>query len=145
MSIILKFNKVKVDTLIDTGSERTLLRRDKFLEICKCMDRQPLVKPGVALYSITGQYLTVYGETELYEENGGAMAVTVVDEISHEAILGADALGREAMLDFSAMELLWRNNVYPMHKEGTIGVIGTLGMVPPIMGRSLNNTMCKAK
>jgi len=129
---------------LDTGASRTLLRRKEFVEICRDLRRQPILKPTVELCSLTGHQLTVMGETELPERIGGPIKVIIVDGMPHPAILGMDTLGREAVVNFAEQNLHWRGNDYPLRTYvSTYSNIASLGHDPPIIKGALIEEVVK--
>ena len=105
-----------VKALVDSGASRSLLRRDIYIDICRRLSRIPLLKRTAPLYSVSGNKLNVLGETEMDMATGEAWPWTIVDNIQHEAILGADILGTsKAILNFKKHIVTISDVDYPVN------------------------------
>ena len=72
----------------------------------------PLLSPNFPLYSVSGTPLNVLGEAELEVGQGIVSWWVIVEQISHDAILGADLLNRcirdtRANVDFNRDTLVF--------------------------------------
>ena len=121
-----------VKALIDTGASRSLLRRDIYLELCKRQARIPLLRRATPLYSVSGSELKVIGETEVEMENGGVWRWTVVDDMSHQAIIGADICAKgNAILNMPGRVLTLGMVDYPVF-TGSSNEISEISVHDPI-------------
>ncbi len=145
--VTLNFYHHKIETLIDTGASRTLLRRSEYLDICKRTRRQPILKPTVELCSLTGHALKVLGETQIIEKDAGPVKVIVVEGLPHAAILGMNTLGEEAVLDFRPghKRMFWREGEYVMkpYESHNDLIIAALGTDPLVMKGTLIENVVK--
>jgi hypothetical protein len=92
-----------------------LLRRDFFLSICKTLTRIPLLTRTLPLVSVSKTPLQVLGDAEIQILDSISWPWVIVDNISYEAILGADLLNQvEAKLNFSEKTLTLDSIPYPI-------------------------------
>ena len=104
-----------VSALIDTGASRTLLRLDVFEQLKRATHRITFLKPGPDLTTVSGHAIRVYGTTEVHVNNTGAINVCVVDNISHEMILGDDALRKgKCTINYETNEMIWFQRNWPL-------------------------------
>ena len=110
-------------TLVDSGAARSLLRRSVFLKVCKTFSRMPLLSPTFPLFSVSGTPLHVLGEAELAIGRGIISKWVVVEDIHHDAILGADLLNKrinenKANVDFNTDTLILGKESFPLYYDG---------------------------
>ena len=114
------------------------------MKICKNTRRQPILRPTCELYSITGQNLNVYGETEICEEKIGVIPVIVVDNIKHAFILGVDVINNGGVLDCKNGVFTINGHTFPLKQGQEYHSIHSLGQVPPkINGKLIFDTVYK--
>lgn len=118
--------------MVDSGASRSLLRREAYLDICKQQSRIPLIRKTAPLFSVSGAKLTTLGETEMEMHPGGAWPWTIVEGISHDAILGADILRKgESNINFKTEILTLGGTDYPLYCESKSD-IAEISVVDPI-------------
>ena len=104
----------KLTALVDTGAARTLVRQDVADNILKASGR-PLVyrKYSKSIVSLTGNSVNILGQVELRLKNVGVVECLVVDNMSHELLIGYDALNKHGFhLDTST--LIWGEDIFPL-------------------------------
>ena len=118
-------SNVSIECLIDTGACVSLLRHDKFRDICLVNGRSRLLQPAPQLLNVSGKPIRAIGKTEVEFSHLGTLPVVVVEGILHECILGHDALvvGR-SVLDYEARTLQWRGRRFAVHPYVTHGKYG---------------------
>ena len=89
--IQVRIGALKLNALVDTGACRSMIRTDVWKDICAQARRQPLLRPGLRLRSLSGHEIPTRGrgETTLF---GHKVNFYVTDTLHHEALFGTDIL-----------------------------------------------------
>ena len=121
-------NSVSVECLIDTGACVSLLHKVVFDKICKVSGRSKLLKSAPPIYNVSGKPITVFGKTEVDLGKLGSLPVIVVGGITHECILGDDALSMgKAVLNYVDSTLRWKDKVFRVHPYKSISLVDMAG------------------
>ena len=96
------------------------------MHICSKTDRVPLLKSSfTSLQSVTGQKLTVLGETEINIDHIGPVQVIVITHMSNDMIVGMDTLMKgQASLNLHHNNMLWFNRTLPLTSHESNGIAG---------------------
>ena len=102
--------------LVDTGSCKSLLRADRFNEICIRTHRSPLLRPTVGLQGIAGGRLAVLGETEITLDNVSTpLTVTVVSGTRYDLLLGDPSIRMgKGIINYEKGILTWYDTTFPL-------------------------------
>ena len=89
--IQVRIGALKLNALVDTGACRSMIRTDVWKDICAQARRQPLLRPGLRLRSLSGHEIPTRGrgETTLF---GHKVNFYVTDTLHHEALFGTDII-----------------------------------------------------
>ena len=127
-------HKLFINCLIDTGSSVTLMRGQKFVEICSKMRRSATLIPGPRLHSVNGESLNVKGHTEFKFDHCPPVTVVVIDGIIPDCIIGIDFLrDAKAELLVHKNKIKLFDKIYSCHKENEeyISLVGD--SYPPLI------------
>ncbi len=140
--IIVEINGLKLRALIDTGAARTLMHVRVLKQLARATGRTLVLSPVEVLVTITGGQLELFGATEVSIKGIGPVAVTVVQGIRHDLVLGWDQLYRYGVgLCSLTSKMSWGGCEFTMrdcdHNEPGIAVVGIDSLVdryPEVFG-----------
>ena len=116
LGLSINAGSVSIECLIDTGACVTLLHRVAFKRICSATGRTRLLQPAPPLYNVSGKPIIALGRTEMEFKELGCLPVIVVEGITHECILGDDALSiGKAVLNYDSSILQWKGRLLGLH------------------------------
>ena len=117
VSIEVNIEGIDIVGLVDTGSARTLIRKDVWINVCKKVGRCPLMKPcKERLKTVSGQWLHIEGTTlvVLYEK---VIEVYIYKDLVHDILLGDDALAiLQANIDYPTKTVTLMGKKHPYQK-----------------------------
>ena len=80
-----------MDTLVDSGAARSMLKESRWKEICAKTNQPPVLKEGLQLRSLSGHPLPTKGVATV-NVLGKPVDFYVTPTMSHDLLLGIDAL-----------------------------------------------------
>ena len=100
---------VSLRCLVDSGSCHTLLRLDRFRQVCGKTHRSEYLRPTSELRGIAGGRLAVIGETEVVVDGIQVpITVVVVDGMSYDMLIGDPSMRQgKGILDYSTTTFTW--------------------------------------
>ncbi len=131
----LSISGIKCRCLVDSGSCRSLLRLDKFKELCDKTHRSVFLRPAIELQGIAGGKLSVLGETEVVLDNPSCVVtVTIVSQMRYAMLLGDPEIRQgRGVLDYGHGTFLWNQTQLPLEMgpgdPETIHAVGLKGSV----------------
>ena len=122
-------------TLVDTGACVTILHKRVFDKLCRCTGRTRLLKPTCFVYSVCGQKMDVLGKTQIKIDNAEVIEVMIVRGISHDMILGNDALMKgKGIIDYPKKTLTWFHKSWPLTDYQEVDHVAEIVKTPRTVG-----------
>ena len=142
-AVRLTLHGIEVTALLDTGGSCSLLRLNVFKKLSELCHRNKLLKPAPPLCSVTGSSLDVKGSTEVNIDKAGiAVKVTIVGDMSHEMIIGADILRKgKALIDLPNNTLTWFNKNWQLKSNPSISLEEVVPLLPESSCPEINNIL----
>ncbi len=115
-TVTLSASGINCRCLVDSGSCRSLLRLDKFQELCDKTRRSVFLRPSVNLQGIAGGKLSVLGETEIYLDRPSCVVtVTIVSTMRYAMLLGDPEIRQgHGILDYRHCTFQWNGELLPL-------------------------------
>ena len=128
---------------MDTGASRSLLRRQKFMDIARASHRTPLLTPtSHQLQSLTGEKIHVWGTTQIEIDEAGPVTVYVVENMSNDFILGIDAIDSgSGIIDIPQKVFSWYNKVWNINCDSTCALAGFSATCPAVEMENINKCL----
>ena len=126
-TVILPINNTSLSCLIDGGSCKSLLRAERFKELCDNTHRSRFLRPTVELQRIAGGRLAILGETEvIIDQLNVPLTVTVVSGMKYDLLLGDPSIREgQGILDYGRGTFNWYNTSFPL-ELGPVDPVATV-------------------
>ena len=86
MCVNLHVSKVRINALVDTGACHSLMNAETWRDICRANHRQPLLRKGLTLKSLTGHTVPTKGKAAVMVY-GKQLEFYIVDHMYHNVLL----------------------------------------------------------
>ena len=128
---------------MDTGASRSLLRRQKFVDIARASHRSPLLTPtSHQLQSLTGDRIQVWGTTQILIEDAGPITVYVVENMTNDLILGIDSIDSgSGIIDIPQKVFNWFNKQWPIQCDSQYALSGFAATCPAVKEHYINKCL----
>ncbi len=134
-TVTLSASGIDCRCLVDSGSCRSLLRLDKFQELCDKTHRSVFLCPSVNLQGIAGGKLSILGETEVYlDKPSCVITVTIVSTMRYAMLLGDPKIRQgHGVLDYRHGTFQWNGELLPLEVgPGDPETIHAVGIKPSL-------------
>ncbi len=134
-TVTLSASGIDCRCLVDSGSCRSLLRLDKFQELCDKTRCSMFLRPSVALQGIAGGKLSVLGETKVYlDKPSCVITVTIVSNMRYSMLLGDPEIHQgHGVLENRHSTFQWNGELLPLEMgPGDPETIHAVGIKPSL-------------